>query len=109
MSASTTPDQRDVGKVEPLGDHLGAEQQVDLARLDRRQDPLVGPLGARGVEIHPREPGLGIALGQQPLELLGAEPAHLLHRVGAGPAGERQRLLVAAVVAAEPGAARGAR
>ena len=94
-------DQRHVGEVEPLGDHLRAEQEVDLARLDRGEDPLVRPLGARGVEVHARQPRLGIALGEQPLELLGAEAAHLLHRAGAGAAGERQRLLVAAVVAAQ--------
>ena len=64
------------------------------------------PLGARGVEIHPGDPGLGIPLGQHPLELLGPDPAHLLHRVGADPAGERQRLLMPAVVAAEAVGAR---
>ena len=34
-------DQRDVGKIEPLGDHLRAQQDAHLARAKRRQRPLV--------------------------------------------------------------------
>ena len=78
-------DQRDVGEVEPLRDHLGADQEIHLAPLHRAEDPLVGPLGAGGVEVHARHPGAGIALRQQLLELLGPDAAHLLHRIGRRP------------------------
>ena len=40
------PDQRQVGEVVPLGDHLGADEDVDLAPRDARQDGL--GLGAGG-------------------------------------------------------------
>ena len=36
------PHQRHVGEVEPLGDHLSAQQDLDLAGLERRQAPARG-------------------------------------------------------------------
>ena len=32
----------DVGEVEPLGDHLGAEEDLDVAVLEERQGAFVG-------------------------------------------------------------------
>ncbi len=59
------------------------------------------PLGARGVEIHPGHTRFGKPLGQEPLELLRAHAAHLLHRVAAFGTAPSQRLLVTTVVTPE--------
>jgi hypothetical protein len=95
------PDKRDVREVQPLGDHLCADEDVDISRLDRCQDPLVRPLRAGGIQIHSGDARAGVAIPQHLLELLSAHAAHLLNRVGACSTTERQRLLMAAVVAAQ--------
>ena len=53
------PDQRDVGKIQPLGDHLRAQQDADLARAKRRQRPLVAAVGLHRVGVHPQASTLG--------------------------------------------------
>lgn len=52
-------DQGHVRKVEPLGDHLGADQDVDLAGPEVGQDPAVVVLALERVGIHPRHTRLG--------------------------------------------------
>ena len=47
-------DQRDVGKIEPLGDHLRAQQDADLALAKSGQRPLVAPGRLHGVGVHPQ-------------------------------------------------------
>ena len=61
------------------------------------------PLGAGGVQIHPGHPRIGKPLGEEPLQLLGADTPHPLHRAAALGAGGRNRFVAAAVVAAQAG------
>ena len=74
-SASITPTSVTFAKVEPLGDHLRAEQDVHLAAPHAVENVGVRPLPARGVDIHARDPRGREALGQQSLDLLRAEAA----------------------------------
>ena len=67
-------------EIQPLGDHLGAEQDVHVPAVDGREDALVRTLAAGGIEVHARHARRGITLGHQPLELLGAHAASHLHR-----------------------------
>src|SRR6184192_4176149 len=90
----------DVGKVESFGDHLGAEQDVELALGHALEYPMMRPLGAGGVEVHARDAGNRKAKRYEMLQLLGAEAAHALDFLAAHAARGRDRLLVAAVVAA---------
>src|SRR5258705_13942560 len=92
-----------VGKVEPLRDHLRAQQDVDLAARNALQDVMMGPFARRRIEVHPRDPGAGIAQPDEVLELLRAEPAQALRRVAADSADLGDRLLVPAVVAPHAG------
>src|SRR2546423_6201923 len=50
------PDESDVRKVQPLRDHLGAEQDVDLTRGNAVEDSRVRPFPTCGVDVHPRYP-----------------------------------------------------
>ena len=47
-------DERHVGEVQPLGDHLRAEQDVDLARRGRRRAPAAWLPGLRIVSLSMR-------------------------------------------------------
>ena len=75
------PDQGDIGKIQPLGDHLRAQQDVHLATPHAIEDLCVGPFAAGRIDIHPRDAGFGKALGEHTLHLLRAESASA-HRVG---------------------------
>ena len=88
-------------EIEPFGDHLRAQQDVNLPPRDALEDAVVRPFRAGRVEIHPGDPGFGKAQPEEVLELLGAEPAHALHLMAAGAASRRHGLLVAAIVAAQ--------
>ena len=68
------PDQTDAGKIMPLGDHLGTNQNIDLPRHHFIDQPLMGTLAAGGVAIHPRYPRAGEEFGQFLLQSLGAGP-----------------------------------
>jgi hypothetical protein len=94
-------DQGDVWEIQPFGNHLGAYQQIHLTRLNRAQNSLMRPFSAGRVQIHPRDPRVGISFRQHSLELLGSYSAHLLDWIGTRPAGDRKRLLMAAVVASK--------
>ena len=68
-------DQRHVREVEPLGDHLRAEQDVDLAGRNAREHALVAAGRAHGVGVHARRRGLGKRCATSRLEALGADAA----------------------------------
>src|SRR6267154_1380276 len=91
-------DDGDVGKVEPLRDHLRAQQDVDLAARNTLQDVMVGPFARRRIEVHPRDPGAGIAQPDEVLELLRAQAPQALCRLAAHDAGIRYSLFVTAVM-----------
>src|SRR5438094_680000 len=59
---------------------------------------MMRPLGARRVEIHAGDPGLGEPPAHEVLELLGAQPPHPLGLLAAHSADRSNRLLVPAVV-----------
>ncbi len=65
-------DERDVREIEALGDHLGAEQDVDFAAAHAVEDVGVRPFAARGVDVHARDARVRIPLEQQALDLLRA-------------------------------------
>ena len=92
------PDQAHVLEIESLGDHLGPDQHLDVAGLERLDDPLVSRPGARRVEVHPRRLDLRKMVGDFFLDALRAN-ALGLHLLASAPrAGPRFRLPVAAVV-----------
>ena len=64
-------DQRDIREIEALGDHLCAQKDVDLSTFDPSQDVVMGPFGARGVNVHAGDAGVGENFGEHPLDLLG--------------------------------------
>ena len=51
-------DQRDVGKIQTLGDHLRAQQDLDLARAKSSQRLLVAARPLHAVRIHPQARGV---------------------------------------------------
>ena len=48
-------DERHAREVESLGDHLRAEQHVDVAPAHAVQDPLMRPLPRGRVDVHARD------------------------------------------------------
>lgn len=67
--------QRHVGEVEAFGDHLRAQQNVDITAANSVEYLGVGPLAARRVDIHTGDSRTGKSIGQQSLHLLGAHSA----------------------------------
>ena len=100
MSASTTPTS-DARKVETLGDHLGTEENIDLAPRHAFEDAVVRPFRTGGVEVHPRDPCFGKSQRNEMLELLRPDPAHPLCFVGAHVTDRRDRLFMAPIVTAQ--------
>ena len=47
------------GKVVPLGDHLRADEDIDLPPVEAPEDPLRIALPGGRVAVHPGDPGLG--------------------------------------------------
>src|SRR5437667_127828 len=94
-------DDRDVRKIESLGDHLRAEQDVHVPAGHAVQNVVVRPLARGGIEVHPGDSGPRITHAHKALELLGAEATKPLGDVPT----HRTRLgdwfLVAAVMAAQ--------
>jgi hypothetical protein len=68
-------DQRNVREVQPLGDHLRSEQNVDLSGADAVEYSRMRPLPTRGIEVHPGNSRRWKSLRQKALDLLGAEAA----------------------------------
>ena len=101
--------QRDAAEVVALGDHLGAHQHVDVARVHARQLLLQRALEARAVGVHAGDAhrlaiGLlhvGQQVGQVFFQPFGAAAQRRDVDVAAGRAGARHALGVAAVVAAQ--------
>ena len=54
--------QRHVREMQPLGDHLRPDQDVDLPGPEVAQDPVVGVLARGHVRIHALDPAPGEAL-----------------------------------------------
>ena len=102
--------QRDVVEIEPLGDHLGAEQHGGIGGGERFQQGLVGAFGLGGVGVH-ADDGNGWPHTGQPVQELAQLGFHTLGagaellQVGAAAfgAGGRRGHGVAAVVADELG------
>ena len=55
-----------------LGEHLRSDQDVDLARLEARQERFVASLPSHRVPIHSRDPAPGEQLAQELFDPLGA-------------------------------------
>ena len=66
--------ERDLGKVEALGDHLGAQQHGAIGRIELLEQLFVRILAARGIGIHANNGDvLGKHLVQRVLDLLSAQ------------------------------------
>ena len=94
--------QRDAVNVVPFGDHLRADQQIDFARMQTRQQPLEIVPAAHRVAIHAADARSGKDLLQPLFALLraGAEVVQVLAL--AFGASRRHSALEAAVVALQP-------
>ena len=66
-------DQRDVRKVQPLRDHLGPDQDIELAAPEPLENHLVVVRAAHRVGIHAGDPGRVEHGARDRLDLLGAE------------------------------------
>src|SRR5689334_12413353 len=67
------PDQRYIWKVQPFGDHLGAEQNINLPSTKIAQDPPVILFSFQGVGIHAYRPGLRKNLVERFFHFLSAQ------------------------------------
>ena len=97
--------QRNVGEIVSLGHHLGADEDVGLARTEVFQHFIVRELRRRGVGIHTKDLGIGEAFSELLFCFLGAE-SHVLEGICAAfgtAAGDV--FLIAAIVAGEIGGA----
>ena len=65
--------QGDIRKVESLGDHLGAHQDVDLPGPEIPQHSTIVILAFEGIRIHSRDACVGEEFVERGLHLLGAE------------------------------------
>ena len=102
-------DQREARKIVALGEHLGADEYVDVARVHAIADGGERALAPRAVAIDARDAGGGKAVGQRALEPLRAVAERQEVDVAALGTAARQPLDVAAVVAAQIRASRGGR
>ena len=93
-------DQGDAREIEPLGDHLRAEEQVELAGAEVREHLAELVLARHGVGVDARHAGAGEELGD---DLLGALRAMALPadvgRAARGARGRGRRPVVAEVAA----------
>ena len=72
MIAADDTHQRDAMNVVPLGDHLRADEQIDFARVQPRQQPLQIVPAAHRVAIHAADARKGKDLRQPLFALLRA-------------------------------------
>ena len=70
-------DQGHVRKVEALGDHLRADQNIDVAAPELAEDLRVGILAAGGVGVHAHDARVREDLLHGGLDALGADAGHL--------------------------------
>ena len=102
MIAAHHAHQRHAVNVVPLGDHLRADQQIDLARVQPREQMLQVVPPAHGVAIHAADPRAGKDLRQPLLALLRTRAEIVEMLAVALRALRRHRALVTAVVALQP-------
>ncbi len=93
--------QREVRKVVALGEHLGADQDVDVARANALAHLVPGVLAARAVAVDPQHARLRKMAAERLFDALGALPHGRQIRLAALRAGRRDTPLVSAVVAME--------
>ena len=75
MSRVHDADHRYVGKIQPLGDHLRAKENVHFAARYTIENLGVRPFSARRIHVHPRDRSTRKAVGEKPLDLLGSKSA----------------------------------
>ena len=102
MIAAHHAHQRDAVNVVALGDHLRADEQIDLARVQARQQPFQIVAAAHRVAIHAPDARAGKNLRQPLLALLRARAEVVQMLAVALGAARRNRAPVAAVVALQP-------
>jgi hypothetical protein len=73
--------QRDLRKIQALGDHLCADEDVDLLPFHRAENAMMTPLGGRGIQVHSRDPGRGESLAEEGLDLLCPHTSRRLDRM----------------------------
>ena len=94
-------DEGDIGEIQPLGDHLGTDEDRDFLLLEAAEDLFMGVGRCDGVCIHPQDRELRPEAVQLLLQALGAE-ADLLQMSGTAGANRRYGDAVAAIVAHQP-------
>ena len=92
-----------MGEVEPLGNHLCADEYLTLLLFEVGDNLLVGFAAAGGVEVHAGDGPSRKRAGNLLLDALGAEAVYGNGGLAAGRAAGGHLLLVAAVVAHEGG------
>ena len=68
------PHQGDPGEIQPLGDHLGADEDIVLPPAKGGKQPLMAVLAHGGILVHPQDAGFGKTQPQRLLHLLRAHP-----------------------------------
>src|SRR5690606_19100903 len=94
-------DEPEPAEVVPLGQHLGADKEIDLPAVHRVEHRLGGAAPASDIAVQPRDARAGERLRQRLLESLGPAAEGLQVGVAAGRAFARHGLLAAAMVADE--------
>ena len=94
-------DEGHLGKVQPLGDHLGPEQHVRLTGAKAFDEAVVSSLPTGRVDVHPNDAYARKLFQEGAFDLLGSD-AGLPYLLAAAPGtGRRHRTAVVAVVAAQ--------
>ncbi len=94
-------DQGDAGKIVPLGQHLGADEDAGLAPADRFEEFVQPPATPRAVTVDADDGGIREALREQAFGLFSALANRVQTLLAAFRAYPGDSLLVAAVVAAQ--------
>jgi hypothetical protein len=89
-------DEGDIGEVEPFGDHLGADEDVDLADAEGAEGLAVGFAPLHHVGVHPADDRFGEELRHHVFHSLGARPAIFDAGIGAFRAFRGRHRIVAA-------------
>src|SRR5690606_35966495 len=89
-------------EVQPLRDHLGAEQDIELAVLHALENLVMRPLRGCRVDVHARDARVREPVRDLALDLFRADAAVGEVGAAAAVAAIGRRLLVKAVVADEP-------
>ena len=98
-------DQRHVREVEALGDHLGADEDVDLAGAKSLERFAIRILARHRIGVHPAHDRVGENLGDVRLDFLGAEAGIDQRVLRTGRAFFRHGGRVAAQMTGQPGRA----